>query len=304
MSHPSWFGVCLPRQRGVKGHIDFFWHGRTASSPVHPGGYGGPLCLLTPDETKPSVPAAMPVTTFAGGRLFGASYGSGRPWVLALHGWRRTHQDFASILDGVDAVALDLPGFGVASPPPEAWSTEDYATWIAPVLDHLAPGCVVLGHSFGGRVAVQLAAAHPSAIGALVLTGVPLVRDPAQASRRSPVLYRAGRLAHRIGLVSERRMEALRQRYGSEDYRTATGSMRGVLVKAVNESYEGALASFPGPIELVWGANDDQVPVGVARAAMASCVNPRLTVVSGGDHFTPRSATDALRDALDRHRPT
>ena len=38
------------------------------------------------------------LTSFAGARLFGESYGAGTPWVLALHGWRRDHQDFDAVL--------------------------------------------------------------------------------------------------------------------------------------------------------------------------------------------------------------
>ncbi|HZD66295.1 MAG TPA: hypothetical protein VE152_09375, partial [Acidimicrobiales bacterium] len=56
------------------------------------------------------------------GRLFGTRTGTGPAWVLALHGWRRSHRDFDAVLGGrsgppVDAVALDLPGFG-ATPAP------------------------------------------------------------------------------------------------------------------------------------------------------------------------------------------
>ena len=105
---------------------------------------------------------------FAGGNLFGATTGSGRPWVLALHGWRRTHVDFDAVVGGpdpLDAVALDLPGFGVSPEPPEGWGAEDYASFVSAVLDEMVDRVVVIGHSFGGRVAVHLAANHPDRVG-------------------------------------------------------------------------------------------------------------------------------------------
>ena len=85
-------------------------------------------------------PELMALSTFASGRLWGARYGTARPWVLALHGWGRDHHDFDDVLSGFDAVALDLPGHGVAPEPPEAWSTRQYAEWVAPVLHDLGGG--------------------------------------------------------------------------------------------------------------------------------------------------------------------
>jgi len=101
----------------------------------------------------------MALSTFADGRFWGTRYGVGTPWVLALHGWCRDHHDFDGVLEGLDAIAVDLPGFGVAPEPPAPWSTEEYGRELLPVLRELDPaGAVVLGHSFGGRVAVHLAA--------------------------------------------------------------------------------------------------------------------------------------------------
>jgi pimeloyl-ACP methyl ester carboxylesterase len=242
------------------------------------------------------------LNSFGGGRLFGASFGDGQPWVLALPGWARTHRDFTAALGGLDAIALDLPGFGAAPPPPEAWSTADYAEFVAPVLDDMAPQVVVLGHSFGGRVAVHLGAGHPDRIRALVLTGVPLVRNPVATRRRSAPIFRLLRALHRVGLVPDARMEAARQRYGSADYRAATGVMRDVLVKAVNETYEGPLTAFPGPVELVWGSDDDQAPLRVAEAAMAVTPNATLTLCPGAGHFVPLRAPEVLKAALERYR--
>jgi pimeloyl-ACP methyl ester carboxylesterase len=243
------------------------------------------------------------LNSFAGGRLLGNRSGTDQPWVLALHGWGRSHRDFATMVDDLDAIALDLPGFGAAPEPPDPWSTAEYAEWIAPVLDELVPGVVVVGHSFGGRVGIHLAASRPDRVGALVLTGVPAVRNPTAARRRPALSYRVGRTLHRYRLISDERMETQRQRYGSTDYKSATPMMRGVLVKAVNESYEVPLQAYPGPVELVWGDNDDQAPIAVAEAAVASCRKPRLTVCPGAGHFVPLKAPDCLKAAILRHRP-
>ena len=240
---------------------------------------------------------------FANGRLFGAVHGSGRPVVLALHGWARSHRDFDATLQGLDALALDLPGFGATPPPPEGWGGSGYAAAVAPVLDDMAAPVVVLGHSFGGRVAVHLAASEPDRVAALVLTGVPLVRRPGTGARRPALAYRLGRTLHRRGLLGDRRMERLRRRYGSPDYRAATGVMRQVHVRAVNETYEEVLADIDCPVELVWGDDDAEVPREVAEAASALLARATLTTLAGAGHLTPLTAPDALRAAVERHLP-
>jgi pimeloyl-ACP methyl ester carboxylesterase len=250
---------------------------------------------------------------YAEGRLFGERFGQREPNVLALHGWGRSSRDFATLLPGMDAVALDLPGFG-ASPPPAsgapsiatgsatpgaAW----YAEQVAAALPEVASGpLVVLGHSFGGRVAVHLAAARPDAVTALVLTGVPLLRPHDAPSAAPPLRYRVVRALHRRGLVGDATMEALRRHHGSADYRNASGVMRDVLVRVVNESYEESLRAIRCPVELVWGDDDPQVPLTIAeRAAAILGERARLTVVPGAGHDTPRTAAAELRAAVTRH---
>jgi pimeloyl-ACP methyl ester carboxylesterase len=238
---------------------------------------------------------------FAAGRLFGTAFGPGRPWVLALHGWRRDHQDFTATLDGVDAVAVDLPGFGATPPPPEGWGSADYAAAVEPVLDELGAPLVVLGHSFGGRVALHLAARSPEKVSALVLTGVPLIRKP--GATKSPLSFRMTKALHQRGLVGDARMEALRQKHGSADYRAAQGVMRDVFVRVVNESYEDQLAAVRCPVELVWGDDDTEAPIAVAEQAAGLLADATLTRLPGAGHMTPLTAAGDLRAALLRHQP-
>lgn len=236
--------------------------------------------------------------SFAGGRLFGALHGTPPPRVLALHGWGRTHRDFDAVLSGLDALALDLPGFGATPPPDEPWGAAAYAAAVAPALDGPA---VVVGHSFGGRVAVHLATAHPELVRGLVLTGVPLVRVEGARRRPPAPAFRLARALHRRGLVGDERMERLRQRYGSADYRAAQGVMRAVHVRAVNETYEAELRSVQCPVELLWGADDADVSPAVAEAAAALLDGrARLTVVPGVGHLVPTAAPDAVRAAVER----
>lgn len=248
--------------------------------------------------------------TFAGGRLFGTRSGDGEPRTLALHGWGRTHRDFDAVLRPVDApelaaIAVDLPGFGATPPPTEPWGSADYAECVGALLGEMTSPVVVLAHSFGGRVAVHLAAARPDAVRGLVLTSVPLLR--LAPVRRPPPAYLALRSLHRVGLVGEERMERARRRFGSADYVAATGVMRQVLGRVVTESYEAQLDAIRCPVTLVWGEDDVTVPLGVAEAALTRLRNARagdaadLVVVPGAGHLVPLSAPGALRAAVERH---
>lgn len=245
---------------------------------------------------------AAPLRALAGGAIMARHFGTPPPRVLALHGWGRDSTDFAEILAGVAAVAPDLPGFGSSPPPARAWGADDYARHLQPVMSRMHTPAVVVGHSFGGRIAVCLAARFPDLVGGLVLSGAPLVRVAPPARPR--LTFRLIRWGHRCGLVSDERMEAVRRKYGSRDYRAARGVMREVFVRVVNESYETQLGTLAGSVDLIWGEDDREVPVEgaavVRRTLQEAGCQVRLQTVPGVGHDLPLRRPDVLRQAVDR----
>ncbi|MGZ8755186.1 MAG: alpha/beta fold hydrolase [Acidimicrobiia bacterium] len=238
------------------------------------------------------------LNSVAGGAVFGERFGDGPLQVLALHGWGRDRRDFDEVLQGLDAAALDLPGFGASPAPVEAMGAAGYAGLIAPVLKDLAEPAILVGHSFGGRVAVHLAVLIPEKVGALVLVGVPLLRRANAGRSMPPLPYRAIRALRRLGWVGDDRMEQARQRYGSADYRAATGVMRQVLVTVVNESYEAQLDQIRQPVRMIWGSKDTDVPVEIAERAMQHLTNAQLSVLDGVGHHVCLEAPGAVRAAI------
>src|SRR6516165_6227419 len=99
--------------------------------------------------------------------------GSGAPVVL-LHGWGARIESWgpipAILAERFRVLAPDLPGFGETPGPDRAWGTYEYADFLATFLEtQELSKPVLVGHSFGGRTSIALAARRPELVGKLVL---------------------------------------------------------------------------------------------------------------------------------------
>ncbi|TPW16288.1 MAG: putative hydrolase [Acidimicrobiaceae bacterium] len=102
--------------------------------------------------------------------------GQGMPVVL-LHGWALAQHTYRDVVETIAAqgcrvIAPAMPGFGGSGDLPDAsFSLSGYAEWVVDVLDalELEEPAVVVGHSFGGAVAVRLAHDHRDRVRSLVL---------------------------------------------------------------------------------------------------------------------------------------
>ena len=88
--------------------------------------------------------------------------GEGDP-VLLLHGWGCTADHWRGVIAALGeehrVIAADIPGFGGSEEPAEPWNTADYCRFFEHFMKALKiEDPVIIGHSNGGRIAIELAA--------------------------------------------------------------------------------------------------------------------------------------------------
>lgn len=233
-------------------------------------------------------------TDICGNTVYYEDVGEGKP-ILLLHGWGGSSESFLPLLRDLSAnhrvIAPDFPGQGKSPEPPEPWSVTEYAEMIRGFCDALdIRGCDILAHSFGGRVALYLAATWPDYAGKLLLTGcagIPPVKTKKQDVRRT-----AYRLLSRLAspkffgeALSGRMREALVQKFGSADYKALTPSMRKTFNHILAQDLSWTLPQIQSPTLLVWGEDDTATPLWMGKKMEREIPDAALIPFPNAGHF-------------------
>ncbi len=183
--------------------------------------------------------------------------------VIFLHGWRSNKEIWQSVigkLSGQNIYAIDLPGFGGSQVPPRPFTVGDYADVVAEFISKLGiHDAAIVGHSFGGRVGIKLAALHPQIIGKLVLVdSAGFAMDPNKKS-----LMNAGAKIAKP-FFKPKFMQGLRkkiyQSIGAEDY-IATPELQRTFVNIVSEDLTEDMRKITCPTLIITGENDQETPI-------------------------------------------
>jgi pimeloyl-ACP methyl ester carboxylesterase len=215
--------------------------------------------------------------------------GQGDP-VMVLHGWGGRIESMAPVIsclaDRFGVRAVDLPGFGESPIPRGVWGTADYSEFVSDLCGELGiERTRLVGHSFGGKVSVYLAATHEELVEKLVLTGSSgLASAPSMKIRVKRGVSRAARLVGRLGSPGERIRTLVYKRIASQDYQDA-GELRPIFIKVVNEDVCHMLPRIQVPTLLVWGTEDEAVPVSHARRMEELVPDAGLVLLEGAGHF-------------------
>lgn len=220
--------------------------------------------------------------------------GEAAPWHFVwAHGWGQNRAALKPLAQSLFSIGthdfIDFPGFGDSAKPDAAWSTAEYADFIARWLAAHGTGKPVVwtGHSFGCRVGIQLAGRHPGLIDRMMViagAGLPRQRSGFEQAKLKGRIY-GYKALKRLAPLAGISQEQLRDRFGSADYKAA-GAMRDILIKVVNEDLSDVARQISCPVHLVYGSRDSETPPEIGERLAKLIPAAELAVLDGLDHYT------------------
>lgn len=221
-------------------------------------------------------------------------YGSGRDVVL-LHGWGQNIQMMDPVgkkIKNHRITIIDLPGFGESEDPKSELTMYDYNDILEEMFQKLEiTNPILIGHSFGGRLSIIYASKNKTE--KLVLFGSPSIVKEKKPSLKVKVL----KAMKNVPVLNK--LEGFAKKHiGSYDYRHASDMMRKILVNTVNQDLTKELTLIKCPTLLVWGEQDTEVPLEIAKEMEKIIKDAGLVTFAGGSHYAYLENLDRVGQIL------
>lgn len=211
--------------------------------------------------------------------------GQGRP-LLLLPGWGCGIEHFNKLQEhfakNFTTYAIDLPGFGLSDAPPTIWGNTEYANLVTKFINAIKIiNPVLIGHSFGGKIIIELVASGLINAEKIVLISSAGVKLPKSLKLILKIyFFKFIKL-----FISRSNIELYKKKCGSSDYKNASSHMRSVLVKAVNENIIKLLPKIKVPTLLLWGDKDTATPLKAGKIMQKMISGSRLRIFDNSGHF-------------------
>lgn len=223
----------------------------------------------------------------------------GKPVLVFLHGWGGSLISWISTAEamariGFYCIVVDFPGFGQTPEPKTVYGVADYAKEVEDLIWSLGIGELsVIGHSFGGRVAIALSNRTNVKIKKLVL-----VDSAGVIPRRGfRYWYKVKKYKRIKKFVEDGKLPMERLKlYGSKDYQESTAIMKRTFVKVVNEDLLPVAKKVQIPTLLVWGSKDKDTPMYMAKKLHRAINNSQLVVYNAGHYSYLDNFSEFIED--------
>ncbi len=246
---------------------------------------------------------------------------------LLIHGWSSSWYAFSPLIPLLSkrfrCIAVDLPGYGNSPPLPTRVSIEAYADILFDLLCEVTDNpAVVIGHSMGGMIALTMALRHRVQIERLVLlcptvsghlsTSINLFVSPITMLERYPLAnWMVSAMEPYMLSVTDRLMRpvsfAERTAISEDDYirlrsdarRPGQGRVRAECYWAMREGdLRGKLAEIEPPSLVLWGAEDNTVPLRDAGVVADEWPSADLRIIPKAGHWPQFETPEITRRYL------
>lgn len=216
-------------------------------------------------------------------------FGDSKKFIVFLHGWGADKNSFLwlkSFFSDFSLVFVDFPGFGESPEPEREYYLSDYVFELKKVLDSFdIESLTLVGHSFGGRVAIKYSFLYQDNYREFKLCLV----DSAGIKPRKSLLYkirvsrykRLKKRAEKLGIEDYRL-----NKFGSSDYKKLSDVMKKTFVHIVNEDLSDMAKKIKVKTMIVWGKKDKETKLYMARKLHKYIKDSQLYIFKSAEHFS------------------
>ncbi|MBQ8424883.1 MAG: alpha/beta hydrolase [Clostridia bacterium] len=212
-------------------------------------------------------------------------FGDSKKYLVFLHGWGADKNSFLWLKNQYkeySIIFVDFAGFGETPEPSRPYSVYDYVSELKELLDNFyIESLVLIGHSFGGRVAIKFSFLfqndyHYFKLCLVDSAGIKPKRNLSYYYK----IYKYKFLKHYFP-KSKKLFN-----YGSSDYKKLSKIMKQTLVKVVNEDLSNYAKFITVKTLIIWGENDKETKLYMAKKLNKLIKNSSLVIIKDTGHFS------------------
>lgn len=234
-------------------------------------------------------------------KIIGEASLSSERQFLILHGWGSKSGRWlttAKLLNGQKGIKIiipDLPGFGQSDKPKEIWGLEEYSEFIEKFAKTLGlKNFYLLGHSFGGALAVKYGLKYGFNLKKLILISAACFRKQDLKKKSLYSFSKYFKFLSHIPLLRKFFYKFVVK----SDYPSTNGVMRNIYLKVIGQDLSSELKKVNVETLIVWGEKDDITPLDQGRTINSEIKNSVLEIIPRTGHDLNADCPGMVADVI------
>lgn len=251
--------------------------------------------------------------------------------LIILHGWQSSKEKWQKVKEKINengscpvkVLVPDLPGFKKETALDKPWNLDDYVEWFKNFSSKTCPeralrvtkppsvqapraeGFFLLGHSFGGRIAIKFAQKYPEKIKGLILVSAAGIKPKKNLCHRLiSACAKIGRRFTFLPFYSFFREIFYKYILRRTDYIKAEKFpyLKETFKNIIKEDLKEYFSKIKVPTLIIWGGKDKITPVSDAYLMNQKILNSKLQILQGIGHFpyieNPKLLCQKIKDFI------
>jgi len=227
--------------------------------------------------------------------------------LLILHGWGGSSDSWKKMIEILGlkfrVICPDFPGFGKTDQPKETWNLDRFVAWLKDFVDTLSlKDFFMLGHSFGGRVAIKFTILYPQRIKKLLLLNSAGIKK--ELTFKEKIIINLAKTGKKI--ISPFKFKNKIQQifyflFGIGDYSKAEGVMKETMKAIIKEDLLPQLSHIKKETIIIWGEKDKIVPLKYGMLLKEKITGSKIEIIPKTGHSPHLENPEKLFEVLISH---